>query len=453
VNLPSMPTSLPLSGVKSPPLPLPGNAGSQLQAAQNLTDNVSSSLSTGNTQNLLGAGITLLQDFGGSSKIAQIATDVLGGASAGYAVGGPYGAVIGTVAATIAAAFTIGHYTGATTQDMTQQVQAIYGRLSKWCAIPPGQGFTSQLPQGWSLADYAAVVQPPKTTRRAQLLLSLLQETAKTLPQIASITNWNMDLLGGPTMLYNVTHGGWTAAQVAADPMPLCTPIWWYFGASDQITNCIRDEWFGWAVPASMSAFASGSSSPPTVGPASKPGTILYSIMGDIVAPSSTARQKILARAIERLPDPLYWTDCLYAQQFTDQTYFYNTALMVGIATVLGMLCTGASTRAICSELLLQWRTLSEAPSGVPAPFQSLLDDYLTMAHYEERGRKFPGWHAVSTGVSKVPAKTHGAASKGAAHASAATMAVLQKYIRLYGGHTHALPHSHVSARRALRGL
>ena len=436
-----------LSGVSPMQLPGVGQAQAQLQAAQQLNQMAQN----GDVKGLLGAGVTLLSQLasgtGTISKIAQVSTDILGGAAMGFAVGGPMGAFAGAVSGAVEAAFQLGAYQGAAPVDDTAQVDFLYGRLAQWCAIPPGLGAVSGVPSGWALADYSAVTRPPRTTKRPELLFALMQATAveldamgSILPNVTEISTSFGGSSGGPSQLYNVTQGGWDAAGFAAQSHSICTPVIWYWGDSTKIQDCILTEWFGWDVPPDQAGDDGVEGSvPPTVGDITTPGTILYALYSDIVAPDDASRQKILKRALHRLPDPLYFCSDLYCQQLNGVTYIFNTAALVALATILGGEQAGMSTMGICAELLQQAQTLAESEGGIPAVFQALLDDYLALAHYEENGHKFPGWGSVVNpaappssggggGGSSIPAPA--SASKDVMTRAAATIQhYLQKYL------------------------
>lgn len=159
---------------------------------------------------------------------------------------------------------------------------------------------------------------------------------------------------------------------------------------------------------------------------------------GDIIPPPHQTQSQVLSRALARLPDPLYISADLYAQQTQNDTWYYNTSGLVAVSTILGLLAVGASTRAIVSELLLQYKTLTSNGEQT-AIVQSLIDDYISLAKYEEKHQTFPGWGAVASKFTPhvEPAGSGGTSSS--VHApttNSAAAATVEKFLMRYlGGH------------------
>lgn len=423
--MPPNPAPTPMS------IPNPGDINAQAAQAQQMSSQIAAAAGGSvPTTALLSAGVTLLS-ASGNKEIQQVATDLFGGASAGFAVGGPYGAIVGAAAGTVQAILSIGTYEGAQTYIFTQGEQAIYKRLGEWLDTSVGQGISSGLPQGWYGSDYAgATIEAAGwgATKRPNFLWHLLQETEKDLakgPGIqgdASLPDTENLYLGSVLAPSGGVLEGTMGQIESGDPQgkatamagpPLCTPVFWYFANPSAIQDCILNEWFGYAVP----PYAGGSSgsAPPLRGTPSAPG-VLDNWERDVVPPPAWvkrwgpvgAQKEVVKRARGVLPDPLYFNSALYAQQLGPKTYYYNCGGLIALASILGMRSVGASTRAVVSELLLQRQTLVGGGGCVCPVFQALLDDHLALAQHEQKHGPWSGmgdWSGL--GAKSVSGRNH----------------------------------------------
>jgi hypothetical protein len=440
------------------PIPAPGDLAGQTAQGNALNSLVAGqALGAPPTQSLLSAGLTMASALG-SGEISRVATDVLGGASAGFAVGGPYGAVAGAIVGALESLLSVGpSYQGLFVIDDTEGIDHLYKVLVQWNSTNIGTGTRSGEPLGWTLWDYLARVRPPKSTPRPALLLALMQATAAEQDALwpgqgtGSLDGqenavWTGNGFshagsgygtGGPTMLYNAWKGGWTSAQVAAAAEPLASPLAWLWGQPSEVQDVILNEWYAWATPPDQQGDAGAGATPP------EPSTLYADALADTVPPPGKTQTQTLRRAISMAPDPLYFSADLYAQQFggfnAPGTVLYNSATLVGLATWLGMSLNGASPRALATELLLQQGTVAES-GPVPAAFQSLLDDALALARIAESGKSFPGWAGVASPLAKgtpsstaprsAPSGRGGAVSP----AVASARATVAKFVRMYLG-------------------
>lgn len=440
------------------PLPAPGDIAGQTAQGNTLNALVAGQeLGTPPASSLLSAGLTMASALG-SGEISRVATDVLGGASAGFAVGGPYGAVAGAIVGALQSLLSVGpSYQGLFTIDDTEGIDHLYKVLVQWNSTNIGTGPRSGEPLGWTLWDYLARTHPPSSTPRPALLLALMQETAaeqdarwpgQGTGSLDGIDNaiWTGDGFthpgtgygaGGGSMLYNVWRGGWTPSQVAAAVQPLASPLVWNWGQPSEVQDVILNEWYAWATPPDQQGNAGAGAPPPD------PSTLYSDALADTVPPPGKTQTQTLRRAILLAPDPLYFAADLYAQQIggfgAPATVLYNSATLVGAATWLGMFLNGASPRALATELLLQRGTIAES-GPVPAAFQSLLDDALAIAAAAEKGAAtFSGWSKVQSPLLK-PVPSASATPnpliprQDPVHAQASARATVAKFVRMYLG-------------------
>jgi hypothetical protein len=384
-------------------LPSPGDVQAQAQSGMNLINQIQQ----GQVGSLLDAGIALGANAVGGPG-AAVLMDVVGGALSGFAMAGPMGAAVGAVegfAEAVISLFQGGpdQVTGfiglsAATQTITKSVVGLAGQHP---AILTGN------PQGWAMADWAATAHPPKSSKNASKFFSLMKSTAKyvasqgflgsSIPGEIAPTSTN----GGPTSIanalcsggtasgnaaagggYHVSCNDFTAAQFLGNQVSLCTPIWFDWSQQSQIADCTADLYFG-------SGGAGGDAS-----------TLESRWIQSTFAQGGLTQAEIVAQAMSKLPDPLYWAADLYGCAMSSNggfaTVYYNLDGLNAMATILMMRSAGASTQAIVSELLIQSAILQQngnkAPGGTPlsgnmaenhAVFYSLLDDHIRMAQAE----------------------------------------------------------------------
>jgi hypothetical protein len=434
------------------PIPSPGDVSAQVSQGNTLNSLAAGQpLGSPSTSALLNAGLTLASSLG-SGQIARVATDAIGGASSGFALGGPYGAVAGAIVGTLEGLLTLGpSYQGLVVIDDTEGIDHLYKVLVQWNGTNIGTGPRSGEPLGWNFWDYMARARPPRSTPRPALLRALLQALAAEQDTqwpgagVGSVTGWasaywtssgfqQVESLGGPSLPHLATVGPagpspvpWTAAQVAGAVEPLASPLVWLWGQPEQVQDVVLNEWYAWATPTAMQG-AAGAGAPP---PAES--TLYEDALANVVPPPGKSQAQTLRRAILLAPDPLYWAADLYAQQVHGATTIFNTAALVGLATWSGMILNGASPRAIATELLLQRGTIAES-GPVPSLFQSLVDDALSMAALADAGhRTFPGWGAIGSPLLPAspgpPSTPHRAAQSPALRAARATV---DRFVRMY---------------------
>jgi hypothetical protein len=384
-------------------LPSPGDVQGQAQSGMNLINQIQQ----GQIGSLLDAGIaTGASAIGGPG--AAVLMDIVGGALSGFAMAGPMGAAAGAVegfAEAVISLFQGGpdEVTGfvglsAATQTITKSVLGLLGQH---------QAILSGNPQGWAMSDWAATVFPPNSSPNASKFMSLMKTTAKYvasqgflgvgMPGEVPPTSTN----GGPTSIANaLCSGGSASGSVAAgggysvpcnsfsaqgflnDQQPLCTPVWFDWSQQGQIADCSSDLYFG-----------SG-------GAGGDPSTLYNRWVESTYAQNGLTQAQIVARAMQQLPDPLYWSVDLYGCAVSSNggyaTTYYNLDGLNAMATILMMRSSGASTQAIVSELLIQsailQQTGNKVPGGASLPgsandnhcvFYSLLDDHIRMAQAE----------------------------------------------------------------------
>jgi hypothetical protein len=166
--------------------------------------------------------------------------------------------------------------------------------------------------------------------------------------------------------------------------------------------------------------------------------------VSDVVPPPKWTPLQYAQHALARAPDPLWFSADLYSVNVYGSggiassvhqggfTVFINFPLLIGMATVLGMLCVGADTDAIRSELLMQLKAHSLA-GPVPVGLRALLDDYTIMSQYERAGKKWPGWSAIHNPLVHTTVEpTRPAPAQSAPSAKAKAAATIRHFLGLY---------------------
>lgn len=366
-----LPDPTKLSPSNIPPLPGMGNLGNQLSQGQALVGKLSGfpNLSPSNISDLLGAGVTTLANAiggeGGSlvRSMVTIGTAVASGA----AVGGPFGAAGGAIVGigeTILSAITgpaptysgieVGYSSG------TLRLYALVGQWQEQNSSP-----ISGAAQGQTFCEYIMSQNPPASTLRPNLLWSLLPGGDDSNNE-----SYNQYTGGYPRPAVNEEGEIQPPVDGNGNPMNITGPDKWPPTSTDEadaqtylgIVQPIDDNIFwGWAQPTSQPT----STEEYANAFVDKGGSGSYELWAEdsTAIPGGLSKSDVMASALRRAPDPLYFAQDLYIAQSLPSggqfvTLVQNTAAASALATVLGMLAVGASTRAIVSELLLQQHIL-----------------------------------------------------------------------------------------------
>lgn len=407
-------------------LPAQGDLSSQLSQGNDLFNQAKSAMQSGDPGAMLGAGITLALGGLGSStdRGAQVARTLLSFGAAiasGAAVGGPFGAVVGAIGA---AAQLLGSVPPPTMSlEPSQAAKELYQLRAQWVTTAGGSGPRTGQPQGWSFANYLLAKYPPSTTKRAKDLYVLqgqaLVNTASTnafagegnadpVPLIDAFSTGQTqpNALTWTAQTLSPQHGGkWDHEAFARQAVPVCTAVLfgWYELTE---TDLVRFE--SQTTPGELSCLAGMSYALP------RTYDLWQLFTQDTVPLGKLSVMDIVRGAEARRPDPMYFHAGLYcynqATGFTLggggtlQTVVSNLELATMLATVLGMLAVGASTRAIVSELLLQQQTIYlQSGRSVPYGCRMLVEDYLRLAHEEVRRAKPSAGRAVPKYVQTTP--------------------------------------------------
>jgi hypothetical protein len=399
-----------LSGLSSlgsggvPPLPTPGNLTNQLAQGQqffNQAQNAMQSMQAGDpaaAMSLVNAGITLAagQTTGTTGMMVRALVQIGTATASGAAVGGPFGAAAGAVVGAVESVLQSIFGSSAPTFEGLTIVsspgsQRLYKLVYQWGQI--NGGAASGAPQGQTFAEFLKSAHPPDVTRRPNLLAYLAGTTS---------TGGSVGSEGGPS-------SGGAGPEWADVPDPGYGPYWpptptdetnaqAYLALVSGVDTSIL---WGWAQPApgglsSAANLASAYAPESQVTDTSLWESDTPALSG---AHGSLTKAQIMASALARRPDPLYFATDLYVQpwQSADGSQtgisIVNTETASALATILGMLAVGASTRAIVAELMLQQNTLSlmnQTPGGTPAP--PSWTDYSQGETFEPPGSPWPAW-------------------------------------------------------------
>jgi hypothetical protein len=377
-------------------LPAPGDIQGQIQAGQNLAQQIEQASGPGGDPSaLLEAGIAIAgSSIGGG---AGVAVSTVGGILAGAAMAGPMGAAIafvGSVAAILSQAFSGG--STAQANGVSKATATISNRIQSY-GTPVGLGPNVGEPGGWSAADWSAFARPPSKTKNQSKLFSMVRN-ALTFYQYT-----NPGAIGEEAQLFfgidNLPDSlnGENPNSFASKQVPLCTPIWFNWNNPSLIANCDRDLKFG-------SGGAGGSVA-----------TLKNRWIQGTKPLPGLSQSQIVANAIRNLPDPLYWSSSLYGWVWPSgwegsdyDTAYFNIDLLNAMASTLNMLSRGASLQAVISELLIQSYILSmqgsEDLTGKPIShvsdnqygFHQFVDDYLVMGRAQQQTATSPD---LSTGA------------------------------------------------------
>ena len=379
-----------LSPSNIPPLPGMGNLNNQLSQGQALVGKLSGfpNISPGNIQDLLGAGVTTLANAVGGEggtlirSMVSIGTAVASGA----AVGGPFGAAGGAIVgigesilsdltgqAPTYEGLVIGSSAG------TERLYTLVGQWQTQNSAP-----VSGEAQGQTFLEYYMSQNPPQSTLRPNLLWSLL-------PGGDDSSNPQYNQFTGEYPRPAVSQGGEIQPPLDGNgnPMSITGPGQWPPSTTDQAD---AQTYIGFVQPVDSSLFWGWAQ--PTSNPSDTQqyaesfkeagGGSQELWLEDTVPAPGLSASSIMASALRRAPDPMYFAQDLYIAQSLPSggevvTLVQNTGAASAVATVLGMLAVGASTRAIVSELLLQQHILylldyAQSPDDAKASNQVAID-------------------------------------------------------------------------------
>jgi hypothetical protein len=354
-------------------LPAPGDIQGQIQAGQNLAQQIEqASGPDGDPSALLGEGIAIAGTAVGGTE--GIALSTIGGELAGFAMAGPVGAAIAFLGSYVAVLSSyVKSSDTAVAYGVSKATETISARIAGF-GKPVGSGPNIGAPGGWSAADWSAFARPPSTTNNPSKAAAINANGRQYL--------WNS--VAGKSLKPGIATGNqlhqWISSQ-----KPICTPIWFYWSDPNKIVDCDSDLYFG-------KGGAGGSV-----------GTLKNRWIQGTTSTAGMTQSQIVDAAIPRLPDPLYWAADLYGtigpgNMFGSgySTVYVNVDLLNAMATVLTMLSMGASIRAVLSELLIQSYILSvqgsqDTSGGKIANagmnqygFHQLVDDYIRMAQAQQ---------------------------------------------------------------------
>jgi len=382
---------------------------------------------------------------------------ILEGAAAGAAAGsvvGPYGAAIGAIIGALGA-FTEEEFNGNPLPPMAVQVsqatlaisQAMYGWQETWGYTPDGRC------QGWHMATWAAAAHPPNQMSDfdAKRLLRVGNEI------VAWAGQWDSKQWAGRSgqgLFYDnreMTFGGSAPATIltllqhpeligsSQDPgvgtvnpqpgtlpgyaqfrkyqVPVAASVFWQWGgppsamSGNDVASGTAGNWNDTVQDLTYPELGNGKGSGPIM--SAQQAFSAWSQMGKTVVGKTPAQ--VAREAVKRCPSGMWFACYLYGANLptggklvgnTWSTVYWDPDTINAMATVLSMLSVGATTRAICSELMLQVSVLNVSgisgtmgEQNVSPGVTALLDDMLYMAHQEEwKGRAKPsglaGWVA-----------------------------------------------------------
>jgi hypothetical protein len=309
---------------------------------------------------LAAAGIAFETSIAGPQyqQFATLAMDVLGGALAGASVAGPYGAALGAAVGLVEGLADVGEFEGVEgVGGVSAATETITSRVLSLAATKAG--VSDGLPAGWHMADYLATVYPPTTTKRAGTWQSLVTSALATDLEEQGSPNYSPQWIAwvassgtGGYQLSNVPSGAY--ASGFGPESAVCTPVWFNWSTPTAtgpagLHDCSFDLYFGEDGAGAPAAELKKEWIAATFGVSSK-----------------LTQDVIVANAIARRPDPLYFGTSLYGFAFGSQTlasggaFYRNPDGFNATLTVLVMLSVGASPMSILSELSIQAAILKE---------------------------------------------------------------------------------------------
>jgi len=476
------------------PLPTPGDLQGQLAQGQSFVAKFGTATTPGAPgqqaalSDLLGAGVTLIgQAVGGTGQTLIRTMVTIGSAvAAGAAVGGPFGAAGGALVGAAQALWNALNGTPPVYAGFIVQATPGANRLASLVAGWQGmnEGLVSGAAQGESFASYLLTKAPPHTTLRPRLLWTLVNGAdgadggAGSYMEIGNLPP--VDGSGNPMPIARSSHGDFGGAAwppSSADAQDAQT----YLGLVQAIDLSVL---WGWPQPGS--AATSTADYEASFQRLSQQGS--YTLWQDdtkpIVGPHGMSQADIMASALRRAPDPLYFAQDLYIGASTSSagdtyTLVMNCAAASALATVLGLLAVGAKTQAIVTELELQQQVLDlldysagpiggwsatiaqleadlspanvksakdaghpyssaelahmqaelaqakahKTPPPIPHLFRQLLEDYIALAHMEKANPKASMRDVVLANRPYEPSLGASSAPSSGAHPSAAAQA------------------------------
>jgi hypothetical protein len=479
------------------PLPVPGNVQAQLSQAQGYVSKFSTATTPGGAgqqaaiSDLLGAGITMIGSAVGGTGQSLIRTMVSIGSSvaAGAAVGGPFGAAAGAIVGlgqAIAQIFQNGPpvYAGFVVQSTAGS-----GRLAALVAAWQGmnEGITSGAAQGESFGSYLVTQAPPTQTLRPRLMWELVNQAGGDAPPV--------DAQGNAMRLVGDEGGGGFGGASWPPTQDDITNAQTYLGLVQPIDLALISR-----RPDPSNAATSTATYEASFQQISQQGSrqLWQDDTKAIAGPHGMSVADIMASALRRAPDPLYFAQDLYIGATGDvqgntYTLVMNTAAASGLATVLGLLAVGAKTQAIVSELELQQKVLelldySAGPEGgwsgtiaqleadlapgnlasaaaagrpysahelaslkaqlaaakahktappIPPLFRLLVEDYIALAHLEVKNPNASMRDVIAANRPYEPGASSASATSSASSASsakAAAGATIQRWLNFYLG-------------------
>lgn len=325
------------------PLPNPGDANAYAAKGQELLQQAGQAASGDHAAaaGLIGEGVTVIAATAPGSPVATIAVDILGGAAAGFAMGGPVGALGGALGGMAAAASSLSGGNSASITD--PGAVAVQSRLLAWSRALPVHDFAvnpatgEQNPMGWALYDYVAQV-----ARRPRSGFGVA-------------TPWHWLFWDGIVKgKFGVARNG-SFAENGDDPAVRARYLSHVLSAIKTLPGMSTQESLDHAVTR-------------------VPNPDLFSIYPDQTAGHWTGNVHStfsLFLDIGTLPYPL--PDAAKLDAF------------LAMATIFGMLAMGAISRAIASELMMQRSIFETLDAGYrpSANAAALLDTYVAAAHAE----------------------------------------------------------------------
>jgi hypothetical protein len=432
-------------------LPNPGDLQGQVDQGSNLVK----ALQNGDVSTLGAAGMSLAKGIGGtvgadlaglvSAAGAGAAVGAFAGSMAGLAGCGPYGAIAAAIITAVVElenAFT-NNYQGvkyvyppeAAVGGSSAPSVVNANRIANW-PVPSATGNldTYGNPPGLLLAQYLSVKYPPKTTRRAKLAFQLMQEVAKEVLKegviaqnqigcgdIFDIVASSNPLMRCGVVVQSANPCGYpfpVPSPPAITPEVFMSPAGWGDNEGCQaMAPPLFWHWLNWQEinPGKSDADPATQTYPYNLFPGGKPSSSsLWKRLIIATAPlvKKITPQECLTRALQRAPDPLFFDVDLYgAAPNHSYTIYYNIDLMKAVATVCAMLSKGLCTRGIVAELLVQASILTENnalgkgvgnANNVSPGFRALLDDYLALAHLEDKYHEAATMASI-TGAAPMP--------------------------------------------------
>jgi hypothetical protein len=414
--------------------PAAGDIQSQINQGQNLLNQVQTAAGGGSgapaaQAALIKAATTTLQNAT-SGLPRAIITDVAGVAT-GFAMGGPVGGIVAAGSAVVGLLGSL--FSGGPPpvfegwqSEPSQASSENFRKLQYYISQPNIIGATqSNLPPGWYLSAYLSLANDGSPLAKTFSPSEMFAQTKGTYQGGGS------DPYASELMSSMGSNAGNGPAPNTLLSMRLADFLG---GPGEQIDSRFADAawFFMWADPSGQnlpgalqagfvtsSGAAALSALPPTGGPpwpgpntppspatvkawwANARATAWRNVLDDITPHSRLSRDAIAKSALRLMPDPMWWETLLYTQEFFDSSgnfcnYLFQLDLQNAMATVLVMATSGAHSRAITSELLMQAAVIRNygGPSGSPGTLtgahQEFLDQWFNIAVGKRPGAHHP---------------------------------------------------------------